>query len=58
VIETIRQLGGAPRLSEIFCALETHPRAGDNPHWRKKIRQTVARIGLPRVGTGQYALAV
>jgi len=58
VVETIRKLGGAVRLREIYAALETHPRVAANPHWREKIRQTVARIGLPRIGAGQYALGV
>ena len=58
VTEAIRELGGTARLRDIYAALESHPRVATNAHWREKIRQTVARIGVPRVGTGQYALAV
>jgi hypothetical protein len=58
VTEAIRELGGTARLRDIYAALESHPRVAANAHWREKIRQTVARIGVPRVGTGQYALAV
>jgi hypothetical protein len=58
VTEAIRELGGTARLRDIYAALESHPRVAANAHWREKIRQTVARIGVPRVGAGQYALAV
>ncbi len=56
--EAIHELGGTARLREIYTALEGHPRVATNSHWQEKIRQTVARIGVPRVGAGQYALAV
>jgi hypothetical protein len=56
--EAIRELGGTARLRDIYAALESHPRVASNPHFREKVRQTVARIGLPRIGAGQYALAV
>jgi hypothetical protein len=58
VTEAIHGPGGIARLPEIYAALEGHPRVAANAHWREKIRQTVARIGLPRAGTAQYALAV
>jgi hypothetical protein len=58
VTEAIRALGGTARLRDIYTALEGHPRVAVNAHWREKIRQTVARIGLPSVGAAQYALAV
>ena len=58
VTEAIHELGGTARLREIYTVLEGHPRVAANAYWREKIRQTVARIGLPRAGTAQYALAV
>lgn len=56
VVETIREMGGEAGLQELYKALETHPKAKANPHFRAKIRQTIARAGLERVDEGRYAL--
>jgi hypothetical protein len=58
VRDTIAAMGGRAKLSELYDALENHPRATGNIHWREKVRQTVGRLGLKREGGGQYALAV
>jgi hypothetical protein len=56
VCDTIKNLGGMARLQDIYQALENHPRTKANPHWKAKIRQTIGRLGLPRIDDGQYAL--
>lgn len=58
VLETLRQMGGKSALQELYKALENHPKARANPHYKEKIRQTVTRLGLDRVDEGVYALAV
>lgn len=57
VTEAMRQLGGDATLGQLYDALEGHPRVRANPHWRHKVRQTVARAGMRRVEPGRYALA-
>ncbi len=57
VVEALKGLGGEAGLSQLYAALEDHPRARRNPNWRQKVRQTVARAGLPRVSEGRYRLA-
>jgi len=57
VVGAMRALGGDASLGELYGVLEAHPRAAVNRHWRQKVRQTVARAGLPRVGAGRYRLA-
>lgn len=57
VLAAIRDMGGEADLGALYAALERHPRSRANPNWRQKIRQTVARAGLPRVSVGRYALA-
>jgi hypothetical protein len=56
VCDAIKNLGGMAKLKDIYKALEDHPKAKGNPHFREKIRQTIGRIGLPRIDDGQYAL--
>jgi hypothetical protein len=58
VLDAFKAAGGRARLSDIYAALENHPRAKAATHWREKVRQTVGRLGLKREGEGQYALAV
>jgi DNA N-6-adenine-methyltransferase (Dam). len=58
VLDAIRDLGGRAGLQQLYRALEDHPRAKANPHYREKIRQTIARAGLERDADGQYALAM
>jgi hypothetical protein len=58
VEEAIAGLGGSAKLSQLYEALESHPKVAGNSHWREKIRQTVSRIGLPKIGAGQYSLGV
>ncbi len=56
VCDTIKNLGGMARLQDIYQALENHPRTKANLHWKAKIRQTIGRLGLPRIDDGKYAL--
>lgn len=56
VVGAVRSLGAEARLSEIYAALENHSKAAANRHWRAKIRQTVARTGLRRVGGSVWAV--
>ena len=58
VVDALRNLGGQGRLSELYAALEGHPKAGANRNWRAKVRQTLARAGLSRVDEATYAVAV
>jgi len=57
VLDVVERLGGSASLSDLYAALEGHPKASANPHWRHKVRQTVGRIGLRRVAPARYALA-
>jgi hypothetical protein len=57
VADAMRDLGGRVSLAALYAALEDHPKARANPHWRAKIRQTAARVGN-RIAAGQYELAL
>jgi DNA N-6-adenine-methyltransferase (Dam) len=58
VLDALRLVGGTAKLSELYAFLENHPKVKASTHWREKIRQTVGRLGVPKVGQGQYALAL
>ncbi len=58
VTDVMRNLGGRARLPDLYAALEGHPKTAGNPNWQAKIRQTVARMKLPRPAPSQYALAI
>lgn len=58
VIEAMRGAGGAVKLSELYSYLENHPKVKATKFWREKIRQTIGRLGLPKIAEGQYALAL
>lgn len=58
VLAAVSACGGSAKLSDLYRALEGSINAKENPHWREKIRQTVARVGLKKVSAGQYALAL
>jgi hypothetical protein len=58
VRDTIAAMGGRAKLSDLYAALERHPKVQGSQHWREKVRQTVGRLGLVREGSGQYALGV
>ena len=55
VAEAMASLGGQARLAQLYEALENHPKAAGKPNWRAKVRQTVARMGLPQVAPATYA---
>ncbi|GHE79125.1 hypothetical protein GCM10019059_42150 [Camelimonas fluminis] len=57
VADCIATLGGAATLTELYSSLETHPRTRANPNWRAKVRQTIARARMPKIGRAKYALA-
>lgn len=57
VTDTIRRLGGTATLRQLYQTLEGHAKAKANPHWRAKIRQTVARARLPSPAPATYSLA-
>lgn len=59
VLETIKELGGEAGLQELYKALAEHPKAQANPHFRAKIRQTLARANedVERVEEGRYAIS-
>lgn len=57
VVGAVRELGGSAGLGDLYERLKDHPKARSNPHWRAKVRQTVARAKLPRVASGRYAVA-
>lgn len=57
VIKALGDLGGAARLADLYGLLEGHPKANANPHWRAKIRQTLARAKLPKIDGDRYAVA-
>lgn len=58
VLETVQREGGKVTLSELYARIEGHPKAKANQHWKAKVRQTVTRANLNRVGSAQYELAV
>ena len=57
VTDVLRGLGGRGSLSDLYTALEQHPKASGAPHWRAKVRQTCGRMGLIKQGRATYALA-
>jgi hypothetical protein len=57
VMDAFGKVGGTAKLSDLYAFLENHPRAKASTHFREKIRQTVGRLGIPKVGPGQYSLA-
>jgi hypothetical protein len=56
VTDALKSLGGAGSLSQLYELLETHPKQAGNPNWRAKIRQTVARMRLPKIAGATYSL--
>ena len=58
VTDAFAKMGGKAKLSDLYAFLENHPRVKAATHWRKKIRQTIGRLGLPKVDDEQYALAL
>ncbi len=58
VLDALRKAGGTAKLSDLYSFLESHPKVKGSAHFREKIRQTVGRLGLPKVGPGQYSLAL
>jgi len=57
VRDALAGLGGAGTLAQLYDALDGHPKAEGKANWRAKVRQTVARMKLPKVAAGTYALA-
>lgn len=58
VLDALRMVGGTANLADLYSFLESHPKVKASVHWREKIRQTIGRCGLPRVGPAQYSLPV
>lgn len=57
VCDALRSLGGNAHLKDIYQALESHPKARNNVHWRAKIRQTLSRAHIANPEPAKYALA-
>lgn len=53
--EWVARQGGTVSLSDAYRFFAKHPKARRNPNWRAKVRQTIARTGLKRVGPAEYA---
>ena len=58
VTAMLESLGGAASLKDLYAAFERHPKTRQNPNWRAKIRQTLARAGIGSHGPAQYSLAL
>jgi len=58
VLEMVEREGGKVSLSDLYSLIGNHPKAQANKNWKAKVRQTVARAKLQRVGTAQYELAL
>lgn len=58
VLGVVEREGGKVSLSDIYNLIANHPKAKANRHWKAKVRQTVARAKLQRVGNAQYEMAV
>lgn len=56
ITDALRNLGGKATLREIYAAVEGVEKVQTNPHWRAKVRQTLARAGVPRAERGLYEL--
>jgi len=56
VMDTLRDMGGEATLQELYRALENHPKVANNPNYRAKIRQTLARAQAQRVDEGRYTI--
>ena len=55
VAAAMATLGGRATLSDLYSVLEDHPKTQNRPHWQAKVRQTIARMGLPQVAPATYA---
>jgi hypothetical protein len=56
VWECLEALGGTATLGALYRALSAHPKARSNPHYKEKIRQTLGRCRMTRLGGGLYQL--
>ena len=55
LLDTLDRLGQENfSLHDIYRMLENHPRAARSPHWKAKIRQTIARVGYRRTSRNSY----
>lgn len=57
LIAVARKQGGRLDLARAYDAVEGHPKAAANPHWRDKVRQVLQRAPFERVDTAAYRLA-
>ncbi len=49
--------GDVVRVSDLYRAFAGHPKTKTNPHWREKIRQTLARGAGRRIGHDRWVAA-
>lgn len=57
VLEAVRALGNVATLSDLYRAIERHPKAIGRRHWQAKVRQQVQADLFTRVQPGRYAIA-
>lgn len=52
--ELVDRQGGTITLDVAYMLVGSHPKAAANKNWRAKVRQTIQRIGMARVGPATY----
>ena len=55
---TMESMGGEAKLSDLYDALESHPKAQKNPHYRDRIRATIHEHKGQYVPCGERAYAL
>ena len=58
VRDAMASMGGRASLTELYERLEGHPKGRENPNWRAKVRQTIARMRLAKTASATYSLGL
>lgn len=56
VLQTMRDIGDAATLADIYRAIAAHPKAKRNPSWQAKVRQQLQRGPFENVSRGEWRL--